>query len=176
MKPPTTLQWLAGNPVSALVLVLGAIYLVWFWLAESGGIGFGLLAIIVGGYAARSAERVNAYSRWKRQWEGMGGGSGGIRLPRPPSLRVVLGVGSWIVLAILALDGSNGDPMVAVAINLFWVGTGVLGMSILYRRLRSDHRRSQDKIVSVSLPVPNRSSNVDHARVQIITLELCGIR
>lgn len=125
MRPPTSLQWLVGNPVSALVLMLGAIYLAYLWLVEGAGMGVGLLAIVVGGYAGRCAERVNAYTRWKREWEGIGGRTRQpLRLPSFKSIRIGLAILSWLGMAALAL-AAGGDPALRVPVILFWIGSAV---------------------------------------------------
>lgn len=164
MRPPTSLQWLVGNPISALVLMLGAIYLAYLWLVEGAGMGVGLLAILVGGYAGRSAERVNAYTRWKREWEGLGGSRGPFRLPRIPNLKYVCGVGAWLFLAAMAI-GSADDPAMRIPVMLFWLATAVMMVTGVHRLMRSgpgQTRRSDN--VRVCLGRPMSSPSVEEAR------------
>lgn len=164
MRPPTSLQWLVGNPVSALVLMLGAIYLAYLWLVEGAGMGVGLLAIVIGGYAGRCAERVNAYTRWKREWEGLGGSRGPFRLPKVPGLKYVFGVGAWLSLAAMVI-GSANDPAMRIPVVLFWLATAVMVVAGVYRLVRSGSgqtRRSDS--VRLCLGRPMLSPSVEEAR------------
>lgn len=139
MRPPSALQWLFGNPVSALVLMLGALFVGYRWLTGEFTWFAALLAAMVAGYSAKAYERVASYSAWKREWAMMNGKSPGLRLPRIGGLRYVLGIVAWMFLALLAI-GSANDPSLRVPVMLFWLGTAVIVVVGVYRLVRSTSR------------------------------------
>ena len=164
MRPPSVLQWLFGNPVCALVLVLGALFVGYRWLTGEFTWFAALLAAMVAGYSARAYERVASYSAWKREWDMMNGRSPGLRLPRIGGLRYVLGIVAWMFLALLAI-GSAADPAMRIPVVLFWLATAVMVVVGLYRLIRGHSGRASTGkgMVRVCLGTPVQSANVQQA-------------
>lgn len=165
MRPPSVLQWLFGNPVSALVLMLGALFVFYRWLTGEFTWFAALLAAMVAGYSAKAYERVASYSAWKREWDMMNGKprGGSFRLPRIGGLRYVLGIVAWMFLALLAI-GSANDPAMYVPVVLFWPATAVMMVVGVHRLMRGNPRsaRGTDS-VRVCLGRPMQSPSVNEA-------------
>lgn len=166
MRPPSIPQRLFGNPVSALVLMLTALFVIFRWLTgdASGLVAFGLA--LVAGYSAKAYERVAAYSAWKREWDMMNGKPRGSswRLPRIGGLRYILGGVAWVFLALLAI-GSADDLALRIPVMLFWLATAVMVVAGIYRLVRGGPRRARDgDSVRVCLGRPVLSPSVEEAR------------
>lgn len=164
MRPPSVLQWLFGNPVSALVLVLGGLFVGYRWLTGEFTWFAALLAAMVAGYSARAYERVASYSAWKREWDMMNGRSPGLRLPRIGGLRYVLGIVAWMFLALLAI-GSVDEPMMRIPVVLFWLATTVMVVVGLYRLAsgRGGRVSNRDATVAVCTGKPPQSPSLGQA-------------
>lgn len=165
MKPPTPFQWLIGNPVVSLALMLGGLAVLYFWLTGSMTGWAALVATIIAATAARASEQVNKYSAWKREWEGYDGRQAiRLRLPSGKTMRIVAGVGCWGLFAWWASEGPKGDPVLEIAIALFWVGTAVIVVTGIVRLLRgAAPRPGAAVVVGVCLPTARQSSSVNAA-------------
>lgn len=169
MRPPSAFQWLIGNPVVSLTLMLGALAVIYFWFTGTLSGWFALLALVTGATAAKASERVNAYSAWKREWEGYEGRqTSSLRLPSGKVIRIIAGIGCWSLFAWWASEGANGDPALEIAITLFWIGTAVMVVAGFGRIVRGNVPKPRAAIV-VSLCLPNAggSSSVRSATLQL---------
>lgn len=161
MKPPTTVQWLIGNSVVSLVLMLGGLAVIGLWLMGTASGWAALAAAIVASVAAKASEKVRAHAAWEREWNG-GGGGRGMALPR--QWRLVPGIAAWACLAWLSLQPTGGDPMLALAAGLFWIGNAVLVLFVVVRFFRrGSSRRGKAVLVQPCLTVPMRSPSVREA-------------
>jgi hypothetical protein len=160
MKPPTSFQWLVGNSVVSLVLMLGALAVIGMWLMGTATGWAAFAAAIVASVAAKASEKVRAHAAWEREWNG--GGGGGISLPR--HWRLVPGLAAWAWLAWLSLQPSDGDPTLELASGLFWIGNAVLAVFVVVRFFRrGSPRRGKAIVVQSCLAVPMRSPSVREA-------------
>ncbi|MBJ7318059.1 MAG: hypothetical protein JHC96_04590 [Brevundimonas sp.] len=174
MRPPSTFQWLIGNPVvGCLLSVLALASLAGWFTGDVPGL-LTLLAIWIGAMAGRAMERVNAYTRWQREWSGMGGGGGGMRLPSLKALRILAALIVWLIFAVWSLEAPADDPWMQTAAVLFWIGTAVMGFAAVARALglRAPHRR--DKVtakvsVCVCRPVHSPSLRAIYENVGAIS-------
>lgn len=163
MRPPSTFQWLIGNPVvGCLLSVLALASLAGWFTGDVPGL-LTLLAIWIGAMAGRAMERVNAYTRWQREWNGMGGGGGGgMRLPSLKALRIPAAIIIWLIFAVWSLEAPADDPWMQTAAVLFWIGTAVMGFAAVARMLGGggQSRRANAVTVNVCLAAPRRSPTV----------------
>jgi hypothetical protein len=162
MRPPTSFQWLIGNSVVSLVLMLGALAVIGMWLMGTATGWAALAAAILGSVAAKASEKVRAHTAWEREWNG-GGGGGGVSLPR--HWRLVPGLAAWVWLAWLSLLPNEGDPTLEVASGLFWLATALMAVVAVIRvfRRQSQSRGRKAVVVKACLPVPMRSPSVQEA-------------
>ncbi|OXE36095.1 MAG: hypothetical protein CGW95_09790 [Phenylobacterium zucineum] len=84
MKSPSPLDYIVGNPISALLIVIATLFVV---LAAIGGsatpiAAFSMLALC--GWAWSSNRRVETYRLWKREWDAMSGKVKPAKAPRKP--------------------------------------------------------------------------------------------
>lgn len=159
MKPPTSFQWLIGNPVSSLALSVGVIYVLWQSATGHMGWPLGFAAIAIGAYAAKASEAVNKYTAWRREWEGLNGSRRVLLLPRIPGLKYVFGIGAWLFLATLAIDARD-DQGLTVPVALFWAGSlaAIVGsVWVWVRRGRISKGRTDDVTVCVGRPLISSS-------------------
>lgn len=161
MKPPTSFQWLIGNSVVSLVLMLGALAVIGMWLMGTATGWAAFAAAIVASLAAKASEKVRAHAAWEREWNG-GGGRGGISLPR--HWRVVPGLAAWGWLAWMSLQPTEGDPTLELARGLFWIANALLAGFVVVRFFRrGSSRRGKSVLVQPCLTVPLRSPSVREA-------------
>lgn len=165
MRPPSTFQWLIGNPVvGCLLSILALASLAGWFTGDVPGL-LTLLAIWIGAMAGRAMERVNAYTRWQREWNGMGGsGGGGMRLPSLKALRIPAAIIIWLIFAAWSLEAPADDPWMQTAAVLFWIGTAVMAFAAVagaFNLFSGRHRAQNAVIVSVCLSRPLRSPSVE---------------
>lgn len=163
MKPPNLFQWLIGNAVVSIVLMLGGLYVIYAWFTGSASGVAALIAVVLGAMAARASERVNAYSAWKREWNGTGSRRG---FPSVPAggIRTALGLVAWAMFAMLAASGAKDDSAMQFAIGLFWIVSAMMAATLLWRALKKrSGRRSRMTPVAVSLARPLRSASIEDA-------------
>ncbi|ATQ43128.1 hypothetical protein [Caulobacter mirabilis] len=149
MRSPKPVEWLFGNPASALVLtILAATGLIGWFL---GQVPFFLAAVgvVAGSYAFRAANRVNAYTAWKREWDAMGGAR---RASPPVPRRIMLGVAAWCVLAWLAVDSAS-DPAMQGPVALFWLGSAALVVIAAVRWAMKKRPKPQPRSMPVAVCV-----------------------
>jgi len=161
MRPPTPFQWLIGNSVVSLVLMLGGLAVIGMWLTGTASGWAALAAVIIASVAARASEKVRDHAAWEREWNG--GGGAGIRLPR--NWRLLVGLVAWGWLAWLSLLPNAGDPALTLASGVFWLVSGLMAVVAVVRLFRRGSGRLGGKavIVKACLPVPVRSDTVRDA-------------
>lgn len=166
MRPPSTFQWLIGNPLVGALLSIGVfVGIIGTLTGHVAGILF-FPFLIAGAVVARAAERVSAYTRWQREWNGMGGSGGGMRLPSVKALRILAAIIIWLIFAVYSLEAPADDPWMQTAAVLFWIGTAVMGFAAVARMLGGGAYRRQTKgelVVSVCLSRPLQSPTVQDA-------------
>lgn len=165
MKPPGFLTALIGNPISALVIMLGALFVGYQWLAGEISGWMALAAVIAASYAAKASDRVNSYSAWQREWQAMSGEMPTrLTLPRLDPLRVLGGIAVWLIGAWFALEEAN-TPGLQIPLGMFWLGSLLMIGYGLYRfaaRLRGARSRS-DGAARVALSRPFQSPSTKEA-------------
>ncbi len=159
MTRPSLLTYLFGNPVSALALGLAALWL--GYQALTGGASWlvALGAIAVAVYAGKAFDQVEKYRLWKREWDAMSGQpSAGFALGRVPGLRFAAGMALWC-LGLYFVVTLDDTPGVALGRLLFWLGTAVMVVGMIYRLVSRSRpkRRAERAMVSVSLPISRNS-------------------
>lgn len=122
MRSPKPVEWLFGNPASALVLTILAAAGIIGWFMGQVPFLVAAAGLVAGSYAFRAANRVSAYTAWKREWDAMGGVR---RVSSTVPMRTVLGVAAWCGLAWLAVSSSS-DPSMQSVVAIFWLGSVVL--------------------------------------------------
>ncbi len=165
MRPPTPFQWLIGNSVVSLVLMLGGLAVIGMWLMGTASGWAALAAVVIASVAARASEKVRDHAAWEREWNG---GSGtGLRLPR--NWRLLVGLAAWAWLAWLSLLPNAGDPALALASGVFWLASGFMAVVAVVRLIRRGTSRAGGKavIVKACLPVPVGSPSVRDAYASI---------
>ncbi len=72
MKRPSLFAYALGNPISAVVLMLGALF--FMFQAVTGHVHWilGLLALLVLANTLNSHKEVENYRLWKKEWDAMG--------------------------------------------------------------------------------------------------------
>jgi hypothetical protein len=161
MRPPTPFQWLIGNSVVSLVLMLGGLAVIGMWLMGTASGWAALAAIIIASVAARASEKVRDHAAWEREWNGGSGAS--LRLPL--NWRLLAGSVAWAWLAWLSLLPNEGDPALALASGVFWLASGLMAVVAVVRFVRRGTSRAGGKaiVVKACLPVPARSPSVKEA-------------
>ncbi len=172
MSRPGLLTYLVGNPVSALLVVFATLILVVG--AFSGSVHWlvALVAVIVTGHAMGCNRRLQEYGRWKREWDGMGGQATAKKslraLAKLLSLRILFGVGGWLLLAFLTL-GAAHQPGAGILVALFWLGSAFLLGNAVYRAIRRRRagRKATNVTVRVCLAVPRSSPSLAQANAAL---------
>eukprot|EP01030_Chromulinospumella_sphaerica_P013104 gene13104-12884_t len=146
LRPPGLLARLMGSAVVFVPSALGCFYFGWQSLAVGDLLWPLILCVPVALVAYRCNLKLSAYRAWEREWNAMSGQAPrgfGIRLPRLGnlrSLRVILGVAIWVVVALYALDEADNADL-AIPLGLFWLGT-LLGIGVgTFRLFRAIRRR-----------------------------------
>lgn len=161
MRPPTPFQWLIGNCVVSLVLMLGGLAVIGMWLTGTASGWAALAAVVIASVAARASEKVRDHAAWEREWNG--GSRAGLRLPR--NWRLLVGLVAWGWLAWLSFLPNAGDPALTLASDVFWLASGLMAVVAVVRFVRLGTSRAGGRavIVKACLPVPVGSDTVRDA-------------
>jgi hypothetical protein len=165
MRPPGFPTALIGHPVIALPIFVGAVAVGYLWLAGELTGWAALGALVLAACTAKASDQVNKYRAFKREWDGMGGGSVARQKLRVGGLRYIFGIAAWLFMAALAIDVWN-DPGLKWMASMFWLATAIILGTMSYRLLRSDGRSQSAKaFVRVCLPIA-KSSPAHHSAAQ----------
>jgi hypothetical protein len=169
---PSLLTYLFGNMLSVGALGLATIFLV--YQAWTGGTSWfvPIVAIVVTAYAGGCNGRIEKYRLWKREWDAMGGETpAGLKLPRIPGLKYVVGFVLWAIFAA-GIPGLAKQPGMGIPVALFWLGSFLMFGTAIYRAVKSRRPQARtsakhDAMVSVSLPVPRQSPELRTAHAAL---------
>lgn len=167
MTKPGFLSYLIGNPVSALIITLGAMYLTYQAAMGAASWVVAIIAIIVALWAGKAYERVEKYRLWKLEWDAMGGQVRAPGVPNIPGLRLGLGLVAWALGAFGVLSLA-GQPGMEIPVFLFWLATGLMVVVAIYRLFkRSGKRKARDVTVSWCLPAARNANEAQQAYGQL---------
>lgn len=165
MRSPAATTYLYGDPLVVLGLTGATAFLGYAWLAEGAS---WLPAVALGFFTAgsyRAADRLNAFRRWKSEWDTMGGG-GEKRVPiRPPRiLGYLFAAVVWIVAALASLAYVS-EPGAAVPVLIFWGGSAVMAVMgwRMFARQRAAQTSKDHPVVRVTVPAPRGGNAVREA-------------
>lgn len=165
MSRPTPWQSFIGNPFICLPLMLGAIYVGYLWMAGQAPWWTALFALIGASGVANAAQRVRAYSAWKREWENEGRAPRAFR-PSGKGAKYLVGVGIWAWLAWISQDVES-SPVMDLAVTAFWVGTALMAPVAVMRTIRGPSAPSRSVVVGVCLPATRQSCSLQRAMASL---------
>jgi hypothetical protein len=177
MSRPTPWQSFIGNPFLCIPLMLGAIYVGYLWMVGQAPWWVALFAVIAASGVAKAAQRVRAYSAWKREWDGEEASERGLRLPSGRAIRNIIGIACWAWLAWMSLD-LKSSPTTDLAVMAFWLGTAVLVAVGICRAIRAVSMRTNrnEDFVGVCMPAASQSDAVHEAVTALPTYCLHLVR
>lgn len=163
MSRPTPWQSFIGNPFLCLPLMLGALYVGYLWMTGQAPWWVALFALIGASGVANAAQRVRAYSAWKREWDN----AAAPRTFRPPSgkaVKLLVGLGCWGCLAWMSLEVES-SPTMDLAVGAFWLATAIIVIAAIVRAIRgpSISKAGRNVVVGVCLSAARQSSSVQAA-------------
>jgi hypothetical protein len=156
MKRPSSLVYLFGNPFVSLVLMLAALWLVYAWWAKGGSGALALAVAVAASYAAQSAEQLQKYQLWQREWDAMEGRTS------PPSKmgwhsHRIIGIAIFCVAAIYAFS-TEDTPEVQIARVLFVLAGFAMVAGLVIPRIWRRRGNRARKIVDVPVTQHLKSS------------------